>query len=47
VYNVPWTAPVVFQKMSLQVQASATSALAIGSFYGRYQQTGYTNVPNP
>ena len=47
VYNVPWTAPVVFQKMSLQIQASATSALAVGSFYGRYQQTGYTNVPNP
>lgn len=47
VYNVPWTAPVVFQKMALQVQAAATSALAIGTFFGRYQQTGYTNAPNP
>jgi hypothetical protein len=47
VYNVPWTLPVVFQKMALLVQATATSALSIGTFFARYQQTGYTNVPNP
>lgn len=47
VYNVPWTSTVVFQKMALLVQATATAALSIGTFFARYQQTGYTNVPNP
>lgn len=47
VYNVPWSAPLVFQKMGLLVTAAATSALAIGSFYARYSDTGYTNTVNP
>lgn len=47
VYNVPWTAPLVFQKMGLLVTADANSALSIGSFYARYSDAGYTNTVNP
>lgn len=47
VYNVPWTIPINFQKMALFIRATATAALAIGTFFGRYQETGYVNTPNP
>lgn len=43
VYNIPWTAPLNFQKMAVQVMASSANQLAIGTFYARYQDTGYTN----
>lgn len=43
VYTVPWTAPVVFQKMSITVSATPQNALGIGTFMGRYQDTGYTS----
>lgn len=42
VYTVPWTGPLVFKKMGIEVTATATSALAIGAFFARYQDTGYT-----
>ena len=47
VYNVPWTAPLVFKKMAIQVSATAGVEAAIGSFYARYQDCGYTNALNP
>jgi hypothetical protein len=47
VYNVPWTQPIVFQKLSLAVSAVSNSALAIGTFFALYRDTGMTNVPNP
>jgi hypothetical protein len=43
VYNVPWTAPLVFKKMALQITASTASALSVGTFFARYQDLGYTN----
>jgi hypothetical protein len=38
---VPWKAPMVFEKMQLQVKATASAEVAIGTFYARYQRTGY------
>jgi hypothetical protein len=43
VFNIPWAAPLVFQKMALDVQASSSNSLSIGTFFARYQDTGYTN----
>jgi len=43
VYNVPWSLPLVFKKVALKITASSTTALAIGTFFARYQDTGYTN----
>jgi hypothetical protein len=44
VYTVPWTAPLVFKKMAIEITASAQSALAFGTFFARYQELGYTNT---
>ena len=44
-YTVPWTVPLVFKKMAHYVSATATTALAIGTFFARYKETGYTNTP--
>jgi hypothetical protein len=41
-YTVPWSVPVVFKKMALYITASATSALAFGTFFARYKKCGYT-----
>lgn len=46
VYNVPWTAPLVFKKMAIDIDAEATSSLSVGTFFARYQDLGYTNIPN-
>lgn len=43
-YTVPWTAPLVFKKMSLYITATASSSLALGTFMARYQDAGYTNL---
>jgi hypothetical protein len=43
VYNVPWTVPLVFQKMALDITATSSNALTIGTFFARYQDAGYTN----
>lgn len=43
VYTVPWSAPLVFQKMCLRVSVLASDNIAIGTFYARYQSAGYTN----
>jgi hypothetical protein len=42
-YTVPWGIPIVFKKMALFITASAASALALGTFMARFQDTGYTN----
>lgn len=44
VYTVPWTGPIVFQKVALGVAGVASNNIAIGSFFARYQDTGYTNA---
>jgi hypothetical protein len=43
VYTIPWKAPLVFQKMALDVQATSSNSLSVGTFFARYQDTGYTN----
>lgn len=40
-YAVNWTSPLVFNKLSIDVVTIANSAIAIGTFYARYQQSGY------
>jgi hypothetical protein len=42
VYTVPWSAPLVSQKMALNITATSSNSLSIGTFYARYQDTGYT-----
>lgn len=44
VYNIYWTNPLVFQKMAITVAGTASSNITIGSFFARYQDTGYTNA---
>jgi hypothetical protein len=45
-YPVPWAAPLVFEKMQLQIQAVASVNIIIGTFYARYQKTGYMTLGN-
>lgn len=45
VYQIPWTSTLVFQKMALNVTATAQSNLSIGTFFARYQETGFTLQP--
>ncbi len=42
-YNVPWTVPLVFKKMALYITAAAAASVAIGTFFARFRDTGYTN----
>ena len=44
VYTVPWTRPLVFKKMALQITAPSNAALSIGTFNARFQDLGYTNI---
>jgi len=44
VYTIPWTVPLVFQKMSLDVTATSSNSVTIGTFFARYQDAGYTNM---
>ena len=41
--TIAWTAPLVFKKFELQVIAQSASNLSIGTFFAKYQDTGYTN----
>jgi hypothetical protein len=43
VYGIPWTQPVVFQKMATEITAQAVGGLTIGTQFHRYQDTGYAN----
>lgn len=42
-FTIPWQSPLVFKKMGLSVTAQSSSKLAIGTFYAKYQDLGYTN----
>lgn len=47
-YPIPWTKPLVFEKLQILVTAQAGANLQIGTFYARYQETGYmTPGPTP
>lgn len=43
-YNIPWTAPLVFKKMAIQLQAQASASVSQGTFMARYRDVGYPNV---
>ncbi len=43
VYTVPWDIPLVFKKMSLNINTSSLNTISIGTFFARYQDCGYTN----
>jgi len=43
-YPIPWAAPFVFDKMQLLITAVASATVQIGTFYARYQQTGYMTI---
>jgi hypothetical protein len=40
-YQVNWTIPLVFNKLAIDVLAPASTSIAIGTFFARYQNTGY------
>ena len=40
-YPVPWPAPLVFEKMQLQITTDQAANVSIGTFFARYQKTGY------
>lgn len=42
-YTVPWSIPLVFKKMALYITVAANTAIALGTFFARYQNAGYTN----
>ena len=43
VYTIPWPAALVFQKMSIDVTVTPVNSVSIGTFFARYQDTGYMN----
>ena len=45
-YAVPWATPLVFEKMRLTITTPpvSTTGLTIGSFFARYQETGYQTM---
>jgi hypothetical protein len=43
-YAVNWTAPIVFEKMAIDVQTTAGPNVLIGTFYARFQKTGYMTM---
>lgn len=46
VYPVNWPNPLNFEKMKINITATATIGLEIGTFYARYQRTGYMTSGN-
>lgn len=43
VWTIPWPQALVFQKMSIDVSVTPVNETQIGTFFARYQNTGYTN----
>jgi hypothetical protein len=43
VVTVPWTVPLVFQKMAIDVTVTPVNQVQIGTFFARYQDAGYMN----
>ena len=42
-FTIPWTAPIVFKKISLLITATSSYNLEIGTVFFKYQDTGMTN----
>lgn len=43
-YTVPWTAPLVFNKMAIYINVTAQTSISIGTFFARYQKVSFLNV---
>ena len=43
-YTIPWTAPLVFKKLSLTLTTASSYNIEIGSIFFKYIDTGYTNI---
>ena len=43
-YPIDWPNPIVFLKLAIQIQVSGSVEMKIGSFFGRWQDAGYTIV---
>ncbi len=43
-YYTPWTAPLVFKKMAIEISGASSYAMAIGTSFFKYRDCGYTNV---
>ena len=41
-YTVPWTAPLVFNKMAIYITVTAGTSISLGTFFARYKKAGYT-----
>ena len=41
-YLLNWSAPIVFNRIAIEINATAGSGVAIDSFFARVQKTGYT-----
>lgn len=41
-YKIPWSQPVVFSKLTLEVTCTVQAKVGIGTFFGRFQKLGYT-----
>ena len=46
-YPVPWGAPLVFEKMQLNITGVVTANVGIGTFMARFQKTGFMTTGNP
>ena len=41
-YKIPWSQPIVFSKLAVEVTCTVQAKVGIGTFYGRFQKLGYT-----
>jgi hypothetical protein len=44
VLPIPWTAPIIFKRIALQVYMTAGPGISVGTYSMRYQTLGYMNV---
>ncbi|OYV45740.1 MAG: hypothetical protein B7X10_05475, partial [Burkholderiales bacterium 21-58-4] len=42
--TVPWTEPLIFKKLAIQMLGTAAYFMSIGAFFAKYKNTGYTNI---
>jgi hypothetical protein len=42
---IPWTAPIVFDRMGIQITVTAAAGIRLGDLYMIYQPLGYSAVP--
>lgn len=43
-YTLPWPAPIVFKKLSIEITASSSYSIEIGAIFFKYIDCGYPNI---